>query len=258
MFALAVLTSSCEDEVKDEMLNEETPSVASSSYNVVFCTDDPEDSNSLRTSYFFADNVAGWAMKKGKYLKRIYATATKYQPTLVSTTKNGITYCPTGIDLNEGSGGDYVYLWIEYTNDASEAIYDMGSCLIGGPLSCNTNIYPDRSYEYVCDLFSKKPEDLNSNSKTDYKSYLIMYRNTGTVANQPILGLLEMSVDLGTSLPKTITYGGHTYHKVSVDLNYHGHWEAIGALTQYNAFAEQPVYGLGWSNKQICIYVRWN
>ncbi|MBP5456418.1 MAG: hypothetical protein J6Y37_07945 [Paludibacteraceae bacterium] len=222
MLVLGAVTISCKDDVEEEFLSEQTQK--GNGYDIVFCTDDTDNENSLRSS-FLADNVGGWNTKKGTYFKNIYATVTSFQPTLATSVVNGVTLCPTGLDMNEGAGGDYVYLWIEYTNDENEGIRDLGSTCSRGSYFDAYNYHPSglpdgqhNSADYALDLLTGNRANLNSKSESAYTTHLMYYKSVNF--GDPIKGLLEISSYQNQSVPDSISYAGYTYYRTTNDLNY--------------------------------------
>ncbi|MDB4876397.1 MAG: hypothetical protein JWM41_2843 [Gemmatimonadetes bacterium] len=115
-----------------------------------------------------ADNAGNWGLWQplmtGPYLTDIAVTSNADFATAMAGCPNG--YAPTGQDLNEGAGGDYIFLCLQWGSDRSRAIYNIG---IQTPNSAGMNC-PDGytvlgdndlnkgsggSYLYLC--FTKAP-----------------------------------------------------------------------------------------------------
>lgn len=137
--------------------------------------------------------------KPDTYLKSIVITSDKDYKT--ATNKKTYTgYTLLGKDLNKDAGGDYIYIWYNTTNDASEALTDIR--ITYGNFS-------------LTGTYTKNKHDLNKNAGGEY-----IYLWTSTDANngKPIKAI-DVFFGENADMPSGYTVVKHDNSSGAADLN---------------------------------------
>ncbi len=137
--------------------------------------------------------------KPEAYIKSIVITSDEDYDT--ATNKNTYPgYTLLGKDLNKDAGGDYIYIWYNTTNDATEAIKDIRIT------------YDDYK---LPGSYKKNPHDLNKNSGGEY---IYLWTSTDASNGGPIKAI-EVFFGENADMPSGYTVVKYNDSKGAADLN---------------------------------------